>query len=123
MEVYPVPLDVPSASNAKTAAANTAVVVTFTGISNYRHLLSWLCWSYDADPTGTITIALDGVTVMKFSITKGGPGALPLPDLPGTLGGTFVVTLSAGGVGIVGFLNVYARREPVSTSGIPSSAS
>jgi hypothetical protein len=96
-----------NASNAP--ASNSAAVVTLAAPGDgLRHHLRYVSWSYNADPTaGRLTITgLNGGQTWSVDVTKGGPGALPLPPLSGELNTAVVVTLAAGGSGVTGKVNV-----------------
>ncbi len=107
------PVEAPNPSNAKTSSANASVSITLPAIGGMRHVLSWICWSYSADPTGGRCYVQDGAdTILDFDVTAGGPGALPVPDIPGSIGSTMTITLTAGGAGVTGKLNIYSRTSP-----------
>lgn len=62
-----------------------------------------LYWSYSGTPTGgRITVVVGSTTVMDFDITAGGPGFMPLPIMHGDANEAVVVTIYAGGSGVVG---------------------
>jgi hypothetical protein len=111
------PIETPTANNSKTAS-HAAITITFTGETNCREVLTWLCWSYSLDPVaGGITIT-DGAShiIFQIDITKGGPGAIPLPYIPTSIGGTLAVVLADGGAGCTGKLNVYSVAERTTTA-------
>lgn len=89
-----------------TAAANTAVTITLPSVSNVVRILNNLWFSYSGTPTGGgVTITIDGVTFLDLDITTGGPGPLPLNRMnDGKHGSEVIVTLKAGGSGVVGKL-------------------
>lgn len=87
-------------------AANTAAVVTLISLDRNRRIIHSVQWSYSDNPTGgRLTITDDGVTIFDVDITVGGPGGFTITKVGGR-GKTMVVTLAAGGAGIVGKLNV-----------------
>jgi hypothetical protein len=97
---------------AATAGANALVAITLVGVAGYRHYLPFLVWSYSGLPTGRLTISgLDGDDV-DFDITAAGAGPVFFPPLAGTIGASVVITLAAGGAGVVGKLNVCAGLLP-----------
>lgn len=95
-------------SNHGTAAANTAVAITVTALPDQQHVLAGVVWSYSAAPTGgKLTVADGASTVLEVDIIAGGPGSLVLPPLGGSTNTNLVVTLAAGGAGIIGKLTVF----------------
>lgn len=95
------------------AATNAAATKTYAAVARRSHVLIWIGWSYSADPTGGKLTVENGVgtTVFEVDITKGDPGALFFPDLPMSVNTALIVTLAAGGAGVLGKLNVYKRTE------------
>lgn len=86
--------------------ANTAAVVARPGVPAKRNVLTRVIWSYSATPTGgRLTVADGGTTIFDVDITAGGPGSLPLCLLASSVNAALVVTLAAGGAGIVGKVN------------------
>lgn len=92
-------------------AANTDAVVTIAAAAGERWVLDRIDWSYDGTPTGRLTIAFGGTTILDIDIIAGGPGNLEF------LGGlnnetkneACVITLAAGGLGVTGKLFVHYR--------------
>lgn len=92
-----------------TPAANTAATVTIT--PEYLHvLLKGLQWSYNASPSdGRLYITSGGTTVWDIDITTSGSGFIGFSDVTPPefeVGHEVVVTLTAGGQGVTGKLNV-----------------
>lgn len=90
-----------------TSSANATAVVTLTADPNEFHALHSIQCSYSAAPTAaTVTVAIDGTTVFSMHVV----GTELVIDLPkpiyGAKGDSMVITLAAGGSGIVGKLNV-----------------
>jgi hypothetical protein len=87
-----------------TTAADTATVVTigaYPGAYNYLHGLQW---SYDAAPTGgkiTVQDGAGGAILWEQAITGAGAGGQD-PDVLGSENTALVITMAAGGAGIVG---------------------
>ena len=93
-------------------AANTAAVVTLAADPEQVHVLDRLEFSYDGAPTGgSITVAIGGSTVFQHTITAGGPGQFTFDNAPlyGGLNASMVITLAAGGAGVVGKLTARTR--------------
>lgn len=93
-------------------AANTAAVVTLAAVTKNYYIVDAMQFSYDGDPTGgRLTVAIGGETVFDVSITKGGPGPIPIPPglTRGVVNEACVVTLAAGGSNITGKLNLQYR--------------
>jgi len=93
--------------NVVVSPANANGVITFGAVAGVRHVVSGFAWSYDADPTGgRITITSGGVALFDMDVTTGGAGKIEFPR--GKVGGAgldYVLTIYAGGAGIVGKLN------------------
>lgn len=101
-----------TAANVSAPGANTAAVVTFTGVQNQKSVATYVIWSYTADPTGVGNFKIEdgsGNTILTFDVTKSGPGAMYLPDVEGSYGNDMICTLAAGGGGNTGKLNIYRR--------------
>lgn len=92
-------------------AANVAAVVTLPAAAGTTNRIDTLEWSYDADPTGgNITITAGGATIWAIDITQGGAGFYRFENgLNAKQNVEVVVTLAAGGAGIVGKINVQTR--------------
>lgn len=100
---------VPSTPVSATAAANTAVTVTVPATAGQANRIQALSGSYSAAPTGgTLTVVVNGVTILQADITAAGLFTIPLPDggLECAVGFSAVVTLTAAGAAVVGRLNV-----------------
>ena len=105
----------PSTPQSGTAAANTAVTVTITGVAGQTIRINALSGSYSAAPTaGTVTVVVNGVTIFQADITAAGIFSAPLPDggLICQAGQNAVVTLAAAGAAVVGRLNVASYTGP-----------
>lgn len=107
-------LFVTGTDDAQTAAANTAVTITKTGIVGKR----WACFQvvcgYDAAPTGGSLKIEDGAgnTIFEVPITAAGPEPLNFdPPKLASEGNNMIFTLAAGGAGIVGYLNVTVNEK------------
>ena len=91
-----------------TAAAATAVVLTYAALPGLAHRLHSIIASYSAAPTGGTLKVEDGsgVTVFQCHITAAGPTVIPLPvGLIGSKNTALVVTLASGAGAVVGMLN------------------
>jgi hypothetical protein len=95
-------------------AANTAAVVTLTGVSGQRHVITQIDYSYSGTVTAgslTVTNCVDQTGaaasyVVAVALTAG-PIQLLFPEyLIGVEGAGMVVTLATGGAGATGTLNV-----------------
>jgi len=99
-----------NSADTATAAADTAVAITYAATASVAHKFRKLVWSYSEDPTGgALTITDGGTTVFQINITAGGPGFIPLDDMKFTSNSAVVVTLAAGGGTCVGMLNVIGK--------------
>lgn len=101
----------PQPGHFATAAANTAVAITFQPTRARHEFAGTVVWSYSEDPTaGRLTITGGGFN-FDIDITSGGPGFIPfqvpmhaMDDAP------IVFTLAAGGGTCVGKLNILGAR-------------
>ena len=95
-------------------AADTAAVVTIAAVADRQHFLHGVQWSYSTDPTGgSLTIAVNGVTVWKVDIVSGGPGGFGAVEIPSGTNEAIVVTLATGTGACVGKVNVqYSTESP-----------
>lgn len=90
-----------------TSSANAATSITKAADANEVHALHSIACSFSASPTGaTVSVSVGGSTV--FSMYVVGTELLVDLDKPiyGSKNEALVVTLSAGGSGITGKLNV-----------------
>jgi hypothetical protein len=101
--------ETPSTPVSATAAVNTAVVITITGVAGQRIRITHLSYQYAQSPTaGGITVVVNGVTIWQLgigSIVDQYP-SLPPGGLVCAAGQSAVITLAAAGATVVGTLNV-----------------
>lgn len=107
----PVPDVMPRiAGDTATAAANTAVVITYAAQTYVRHAITQIKGSYNATATAPTIKVEDGAgnTVFQQDLAvAAGPFALDFtPALAGSINTALIVTLGAGGAAVVGKLNV-----------------
>jgi hypothetical protein len=88
--------------------ANAAVAITFAALADRTHIIWQIDWSYSGAPTGgALTITDGGTTVFQVDISAAGPDSIIFaPPKKAKLNSAVVVTLAAGGAGVVGKLNV-----------------
>lgn len=93
-------------------ASNTAAVVTLAAPgAGFRYVLHGMQWSYDVTPTsGSLGITINAVTKFAVDIVTAGPGGLGV-TLVGGINEAMVLTLTAGGSGVVGKINVQYTLE------------
>jgi hypothetical protein len=99
---------IPSTPVSATAASNTAVTVTISGSLFQSVRLTSLSAGYSgAVGSGILTVVVNAVTVLQAEVDVQGSVIFPLPDggLEMTNSDTVTITLPAGGVGAVGFVN------------------
>lgn len=90
-----------------TAAANTAVVITVSGTTDKRSQLLSITFSYDSTtPTGTLKIESPSGTTHLLHDVKIAMGQLIFDAAQAEPGDDIVITLGAGGAGIIGQLTV-----------------
>jgi len=95
-------------SDVNAPASNTAAVLTYAAVSDRRHVLDGIQWSYSGAPTGGNLKVEDGggTTVFSLDVTAAGQGFVPFkPGLAGRVNTAMIVTLAAGGSGVTGKVN------------------
>jgi hypothetical protein len=93
-------------------SANAAAAVTYAAVPGFSHCVSGLMWSYSGAPTGGNIKVEDGSgnTVFSLDISSAGVGFLPFsPAKRGAANTAMIVTLAAGGGGVVGKLSIPAH--------------
>lgn len=97
-----------SSDDVHTPAINTAAIITYTAVAAAKHVIRGVAWSYDAAPTGGNLLIEDvsGTTVFSLDITAAGPGFIPLTKKGAAINTAMIITLSAGGGGVTGKVNV-----------------
>lgn len=98
------------------AAANAAATKIITGGAGISWVLVGVEWSYQGGtPVGTLAILFAGVAVKSYDIVLEGHDFLdfstmgPMGGLPAPIGVSLGVSLTAGGVGITGKVNITYR--------------
>lgn len=97
-----------------TSGSNAPLSITLIGKLQQRHHVQQLTWSYGGTLAGVCTITLSGLEgdTLTYDVTVGGPGGLALPPACyGRVGANVVATMSAGGGGIVGKMNLFSELE------------
>jgi hypothetical protein len=99
-----------SPNDVSAPAANTTAVVTYAAAGvGLAHIISGIVWSYNPDPTtGNLKIE-DGAGNVIFSTdpTSKGPGFFNfIPCKKGSDNTAMIITLAAGGTGVVGKLSI-----------------
>ena len=98
-----------STSDVHAPASNTAAVVTYAAVSDRRHAINGIAWSYSGAPTGGNLKVEDGsgTTVFTMDVTAAGAGFVPFAaPLAGRNNTALIVTLAAGGSGVSGKVSV-----------------
>jgi hypothetical protein len=97
-------------ANFNTEAANTDVTITL-GPGKGEHQFAMIYWSYSATPTNGRLTVMGGGFNFDVDITAGGVGYIhwPVPEYAAN-GQQIVVTLAAGGAGVVGKLNLLGHK-------------
>jgi hypothetical protein len=102
-------------SDVNAPSSNTAAVLTYAAVSDRRHVLDGVQFSYSGGtPTGGNLKVEDGAgtTVLSLDVTAAGHGWVPFaPGLAGRVNTAMIVTLAAGGSGVSGKLNAAHRLE------------
>ena len=94
-----------------TSAGNDVATVTLAATPGRIQYVHHVQWSYNPAPTGgRLTITVAGNTKFEVDILAGGPGGFGI-ELAGGVNEAIVITLAAGGGGVVGKLNVQYTTE------------
>jgi hypothetical protein len=91
-----------------TPAANTAAVITLTGVTDITHVIDEIVFGYNDVPTsGLLTVVNGSTTLVSVPVTSAGPHSLaPIKGIAGTSGANLVVTLAGAGAAVSGSVNV-----------------
>ena len=103
------------AAGKKAEATNAAATVTLAAAgAGIPWVLGSISWSLSTNP-GTaveLTVTVGGTEMLSFDVTQGGPGQLRWErGLRGADNAAMVISLAAGGTGVVGKVNVEAWNE------------
>lgn len=100
---------VASTADAVVAASNTVSIITYAAAgSGVSHVISALSFGYDGNPTGATLKMEDGSgnIIFRIPITQSGAGFIPFNgNKRGTTNTAMIITLSAGGSGVTGYIN------------------
>lgn len=92
---------------------DAAAVVTITGQTGYKIIVTQVFWSYNSAPTGGAITITDSTTTLSLDITAAGPGSITFtPPLAFAEDATVTVTLADPGGAIVSkvFVNAYVQK-------------
>lgn len=95
-------------------APGAAAILTLPADPNHRHIIDSLAWSYSGAPTGGgISVTDNGTTVFTMDVMIAGYGQIAFKTglAAATFGNALTVTLAAGGLNVVGKLNVESHDE------------
>lgn len=95
-------------------APGAAAVLQLPADPSHRHVIDSLAWSYSGAPTGGgISVADNGSTVFTMDVMLAGYGQIIFKTglAAATFGNALTITLAAGGLSIVGKLNVESHDE------------
>jgi hypothetical protein len=107
------PSPVPADASGVASGTNANAVVTLAARTDGQGwAIDGFAWSYSGDPTGgRVTLAAGAVTFLDLDVTAKGPGVVSFNRPLRTPANTaLTATLSAGGSGVVGKLNLLAPR-------------
>lgn len=91
-----------------TGPPNNAIVITLVAGRKRGRMAGTIVYSYSAAPTGGRLTMAGGGFGLDVDIVAGGPGVIPFHvPIHATDDANVVLTLSAGGAGIVGKLNIF----------------
>jgi hypothetical protein len=106
-----------AAADTATAAANAIVAITYDAVPGQTHTIGdelgqgSISWSLSADPASAIllTVSDAGTVRLRWYITKGGPGFLPVNFRCAAANTALVISLAAAGAGVIGTLNIHDK--------------
>jgi hypothetical protein len=92
---------------------NQAAAFTLSSDPAHRHVIDSIIWSYSGVPIGGLTISDGGASIFDLDILIAGMNAISFRNglASAALGNALTVTLAAGGLNIVGKLNVEWHDE------------
>ena len=104
-----------SSSDVHAPAVNTAAVVTYAAVKDFKHVITGISWSYaGGTPVGGNLKVEDvsGTIVWQIDIDQSGPGGFtfPQPKKSAAANTAMIITLAAGGAGVTGKLNIDNHR-------------
>jgi hypothetical protein len=100
--------------NRSIGSADEAVQIVYPApVGAGRHIIEGVAWSYNDTPTGGNLQIDDGAGHIFFEIdiTASGPGFIPFSPEMSSQGVQLIITLAAGGQGVIGKLNVIGHRR------------
>ena len=118
-----IPLDA-NANHRAVSAAGAAVSITFAAVSKARHVIEGVHVGYDATPQAGAYLQIEdvsGTVVYKMPITAAGlaPINFPRPLRSAAVNTALIITLSAGGGAVLGYINVLGyHRDGSADTGI-----
>lgn len=95
-------------------APGAAATLVLPADPSHRHVIDSLSWSYSGAPTGGgLSVADNGTTVFTMDILVAGYGQIAFKTglAAAIFGNALTVTLAAGGLSVVGKLNVESHDE------------
>lgn len=91
---------------------NADAVITYPAETGKAHHIAGVSFSYDNTPVGRLTIGDGTNTYFDVDITSSGAGYYPFsPEKQLPQGSAAVITLHAGGSGVIGKLSVTHRTD------------
>jgi hypothetical protein len=101
-----------AAGHAAKSGAGAAVSITLAAAAGVKHKVGSVVVGYDAAPPAgaNLLITDDGAVVFQVPITAAGPAPIPVHLESAVANKVMVLTLSAGGGAIVGYLNIPDAR-------------
>lgn len=120
-----IPLDA-NANHRAVSGAGAAATVTFAAVAKARHVIEGLHVGYDGTPQAGAYVQIEDVAanvVYKMPITAAGlaPINFPRPIRSAAVNTAMIITLSAGGGTVLGYINVLGyHRDGAADTGIQS---
>ena len=91
---------------------DASAVITLPAVEKSVNVVNSIDWSFSGSPTSAeLTVAIDGVVKWRVDVTSAGPGSKEWgrAGIFGEINQSVIVTLTAGGPGTTGNINVESR--------------
>jgi len=99
-----------ASANGAISNANAPATITYAANATQSHAIDGhILFGYSGDPTATGLLTITtGANTVTVPVSKGGAGFIPFAG-KGAVNTSLVVSLSAGGSGIIGYVNVIGK--------------
>lgn len=100
-------------ANNTASATNAAATITYNAVAGKRHAIDGISFSLSADPASPVALTITdaGNTVFQVDVLVRGPGFIPISGASATANTSLVISLGAGGSGVVGKISAIGYRQ------------